>query len=128
MAVQTFERLCEASSSTLQALHAAGSPPELTCLAGWEYRGYHMHTLSSVLGQRKFKLGFTFDARHPELLHGYCARVEQNGRYRPWIPKLDRSGQAARFGRFEAIVNHASTATISIRKPCCSTMHAAKTR
>jgi len=97
----TFDDLCTATTAQLEEIMRRGSAPALELLAGWEYQGYNHGPLAELIRARKFKKGFYFDGRAADTLRGYNVMVRQNGRARPWIPRLER-GQPLRYGLYDA--------------------------
>jgi hypothetical protein len=79
----TFEELATAPNRRLRELFAAGHPPALDSIDGWEWRGYNRPATTSLLGIRKFIKGFVSTERG---LEGYNLRVEQNGLEGAWTP------------------------------------------
>jgi hypothetical protein len=80
----TFEDLAASKRSRLDQLLRRGIQPSLAEVAGYEFRGFNMQSLTKVIGTRKFKKGFygNPDEGH---LWGYNIRVVQNGLDDPWI-------------------------------------------
>ncbi len=97
----TYETLCEASDRELERWMTQGEMPRIEDLAGWEFRGYNAQPVTSLLGFRKFKKGFTLDAGEPGLLRGYNVKVRQNGLLNPWVDLL-RHGEPVRHGLYVA--------------------------
>ena len=80
----SYEALCSASSSELEALLLEGVTPLLEELAGWEFRGFNTNRAAELLRIRKFKKGFQWNPRNPKELLGYNVKVRQNGLLNPW--------------------------------------------
>jgi hypothetical protein len=45
----------------LDAVYAAGSPPDITALAGHEFRGYNRPRAAAAIAIRKFLMAFLVD-------------------------------------------------------------------
>lgn len=92
--------LCLASNETLEEVMLKGTPPDMTDISGWEFRGYNTLDLTSVLGFRKFKKGFyraNPNRPHELGIDGYNVQPVQNSLGEPWIDKL-RKGEPIRHG------------------------------
>ncbi len=96
----TFESLCSASSARLEEIVRTQPAPSPEAIVGWEFRGFNVAPAAEILRIRKFKKGFYADARDVSKLYGYNVRVVQNGRKRPWVPRL-RDGQPLRHALFD---------------------------
>ena len=70
--------LARQSKRELAAVFAAGSPPDVSALTGFEFRGYNQPRAAALLGIRKFIKAF-FVVAGTTLAHSYFL-IE---RYRP---------------------------------------------
>lgn len=69
----------------LDAVFAAGSPPDVSALTGFEFRGYNQPRAAALLGIRKFIKAFYLDsARRP---FGCNTPVTQNGLQDEWLAR-----------------------------------------
>jgi hypothetical protein len=68
----------------LDAVFAAGSPPDVTALIGFEFRGYNQPRAAALLGIRKFIKAFYLDAERP---FGCNTPVTQNRLHDEWLPR-----------------------------------------
>jgi hypothetical protein len=96
---RSYEAICMASSSELEALLRGGVTPALDDLAGWEFRGFNTNPAAELIRIRKFKKGFRWNPRDPTELLGYNVKVRQNGLLNPWIPRLQQ-GEPIRHAPF----------------------------
>jgi hypothetical protein len=69
----------------LDAVFAAGSPPDVTALTGYEFRGYNQPRAAALLGIRKFIKAFYLDAQQRPF--GCNTPVAQNGLHGEWLPR-----------------------------------------
>ena len=69
----------------LDAVFAAGSPPDVAALTGFEFRGYNQPRTAALLGIRKFIKAFYLDRSGQPF--GCNTPVVQNGLAGEWIPK-----------------------------------------
>ena len=77
--------LARKSKHELDAVFAAGSPPDVTGLTGYEFRGYNQPRAAALLGIRKFIKAFYLDnARRP---FGCNTPVRQNGLDGEWLAR-----------------------------------------
>jgi hypothetical protein len=73
------------SKRELDAVFAAGSPPDVSALTGFEFRGYNHPRAAALLGIRKFIKAFYLDsARRP---FGCNTPVTQNGLEDEWLAR-----------------------------------------
>jgi hypothetical protein len=80
-----FLELAGRSKAELAAAFAAGTPPEVSALIGFEYRGFNQPTATRLLGIRKFIKAFYLDrAGRP---WGCNTPVAQNGLGGEWIAR-----------------------------------------
>jgi len=80
-----YTELARQSKGELDAVFAAGSPPEVSALTGFEFRGYNQPRAAALLGIRTFIKAFYLDrAGQP---FGCNTPVAQNGLSGEWIPK-----------------------------------------
>jgi hypothetical protein len=84
MSRPAFEQLARSSSRDLEAALRAGVAPDLSRLAGTEWRGWNTTWRTALLGIRKFGKGFFQGGRG---LEGYNVRMRQDGLGAPWTPK-----------------------------------------
>jgi hypothetical protein len=92
-----YTDLARSPGRDLDALFAAGSPPDLTALTGHEFRGYNRPRATAALGIRKFIKAFYLDrAGRP---FGCNTPVAQNGLDGEWLarPSEDRPKRYAFF-------------------------------
>jgi len=80
----TFEGLTGFDNAQLEQLMHQGAKPTLADVVGYEFRGFNLQRLTTLIGTRKFKKGFY---GNPEEGHiwGYNIRVVQNNLSDPWI-------------------------------------------
>ena len=77
--------LARKSKRELDAVFAAGSPPDVTALTGFEFRGYNQPRAAALLGIRKFIKAFYLDgAGRP---FGCNTPVTQNGLEDEWLAR-----------------------------------------
>ena len=77
--------LARQSKRELDAVFAAGSPPDISALTGFEFRGYNQPRAAALLGIRKFIKAFYLDgARRP---FGCNTPVAQNGLEDEWLAR-----------------------------------------
>jgi hypothetical protein len=95
----TFEALCKTGNRELMRLLRQGTPPALSDLVGYEFRGYNTNPATELLRIRKFKKGFAEDPHDPDALAGYNVTVRQNGLVSPWLPRM-RRGEPHRHSLF----------------------------
>jgi hypothetical protein len=90
----------------LDAVFAGGSPPDVTALTGYEFRGYNQPRAAALLGIRKFIKAFYTDASGRTF--GCNTPVTQNGLEGEWLPRpsAERPKRYA-FFRVEAADPHA---------------------
>jgi hypothetical protein len=91
----TFDQLTSFDNRRLEPFMAGGTIPSATDIVGFEFRGWNIQGLTDLLGTRKFIKGFYPDGTPPNAW-GYNMPVEQNGRGKPWMPKL-KNGQSIRY-------------------------------
>jgi hypothetical protein len=89
--------LSTSSDEILEEVMLAGKAPDLTKIAGWEFRGYNSMDLTTVLGFRKFKKGFYKDA---DGVKGYNVKVKQNGLIDPWVDII-KKGNSVKHGWYD---------------------------
>ena len=93
-----YLELAGSSKRELAAVFAAGSPPEVTALTGFEFRGYNQPRAAALLGIRKFIKAFYLDsAGRP---YGCNTPVTQNGLEDEWIARPS-AGQPKRYAFFQ---------------------------
>jgi hypothetical protein len=81
----SYLELARKSKADLAAVFAAGSPPDLAALTGWEFRGYNQPAAMALLGIRKFIKAFYVD-RHGQPF-GCNTPVRQNDISAEWVAK-----------------------------------------
>lgn len=93
--------LATQSKGELETLFAAGSPPDVAALTGFEFRGYNQPRAAAVLGIRKFVKAFYLDRSGQPF--GCNTPVAQNGLAGEWLrrPSDDEPKRYA-FFRVEA--------------------------
>lgn len=89
----TFERLAATSTGVLETIQGRGLGPLPRDLAGWRYRGLHLHPLARAFGVARFTLGFFAAPGVPDV-EGFRLRTSQEGEGRPW----QTDDRAARYG------------------------------
>ena len=89
----TFERLAAAPTGVLETIQRRGLGPLPRDLAGWSYRGLHLHPLARAFGVARFTLGFFAAAGVPDV-EGFRRRTAQEGDGQPW--QVDE--RVARYG------------------------------
>ena len=80
-----YLELASLSKRELEAVFAAGSPPEVAALTGFEYRGYNQPRAAALLGIRKFiKVFYVDGSQRPA---GCNTPVAQNGLEAEWLAR-----------------------------------------
>ena len=80
-----YLELARRSKAELAAVFAAGGPPDVGALTGFEFRGYNHPRSTALLGIRKFIKAFYLDGTgHPA---GCNTPVAQNGLDAEWLPR-----------------------------------------
>ncbi len=69
----------------LEALFTAGSPPDISALTGFEFRGYNQPRAAALLGIRKFIKAFYLDGSDRPF--GCNTPVAQNGLEDEWLAR-----------------------------------------
>ena len=89
--------LARQSKRELDAVFAAGSPPDVAALTGFEFRGYNQPRVAALLGIRKFIKAFYRDASGRAF--GCNTPVTQNGLDGEWLarPSAERPKRYAFF-------------------------------
>ncbi len=80
-----FLELAGLSKGELDAVFAAGSPPDVSALTGFEFRGYNQPRAAALLGIRKFIKAFYLDRSGQPF--GCNTPVAQNGLAGEWLPR-----------------------------------------
>ncbi len=80
-----FLELAQQPKGELEAVFAAGSPPDVTALTGFEFRGYNQPRAAALLGIRKFIKAFYLDAAQQPF--GCNTPVTQNGLEHEWLAR-----------------------------------------
>jgi hypothetical protein len=81
----SYLELAGKSKADLQAIFAAGRPPDVPALIGSEFRGYNHAAGTALLGIRKFIKVFYTDRKGRPF--GCNTPVQQNGLHGEWIAK-----------------------------------------
>jgi hypothetical protein len=89
--------LAHKSKRELDAVFAAGSPPDVSALTGFEFRGYNQPRAAALLGIRKFIKAFYLDGSGRPF--GCNTPVVQNGVEAEWLarPSVERPRRYAFF-------------------------------
>lgn len=93
----SYLELASRSKAELAAVFASGSPPEVSALTGFEFRGYNHPPMAALLGIRKFiKVFYCNRSGQP---FGCNTPVVQNGLQAEWQarPSIDRPRRYAFF-------------------------------
>ena len=107
--IHTFESIAKADKKTLEEVLKNGTMPDLESMAGWEFDGYNLTFIATVLGIKKFRKGFYKELEkntcegcscETEAYKGYNVKMEQNKFEEPWKYK---NGKPQRFGWFNII-------------------------
>ncbi len=80
-----YLELAGLSKGKLDAVFAAGSPPDVSALTGFEFRGYNQPRTAALLGIRKFIKAFYLDRSGQPF--GCNTPVAQNGLAGEWLPR-----------------------------------------
>jgi hypothetical protein len=80
-----YLELASRSKAELAAVFAAGGPPDVGALTGFEFRGYNQPRATALLGIRKFIKAFYIDGSGQPA--GCNTPVAQNGLAAEWLPK-----------------------------------------
>jgi hypothetical protein len=80
-----YLELARQSKGELDAVFAAGSPPDVSALTGFEFRGYNQPRMAALLGIRKFIKAFYLDRSGQPF--GCNTPVAQNGLAGEWLPR-----------------------------------------
>lgn len=99
--MHTFESLAKVDKKTLEKIMKEGVLPDVFSMWDWEFDGYNLTPLASILGIRKFRKGFY--QRYG--VKGYNVRMKQNKFEEPWEYKGDKP---ERFGWFDVLEYEAS--------------------
>ncbi len=109
--MHTFETLAKADKKTLDDVMKNGTMPDLESMIGWEFDGYNLTFMATILGIRKFRKGFYkekgyykgynefikgFD-KEEDKFKGYNVKMKQNKFEQLWGYK---NGKPERFGWF----------------------------
>ncbi len=81
----------------------SGVRPRIAALAGWEFQGFNVPSVTAVLGFQKFKKGFYLrdgEEAGAGRCHGYNVFVEQNDLHQPWLPRPSE-GMPKRHGFYD---------------------------
>ncbi|MDP2907849.1 MAG: hypothetical protein Q8O03_07970 [Nanoarchaeota archaeon] len=101
--IYTFETLAKADKKTLDDVMKNGTMPDLESMAGFEFDGYNLTFMATILGIRKFRKGFYKYKIETEFFTvsgkyaGYNVKMKQNKFEQPWEYK---NGKPERFGWF----------------------------
>lgn len=77
--------LASQSKGELETVFAAGRPPDVAALTGFEFRGYNQPRAAALLGIRKFVKAFYLDRNGRPF--GCNTPVAQNGLAGEWLPR-----------------------------------------
>jgi hypothetical protein len=91
--VTGFDTLMAVPLRRLAAIHAAGTRPDPSVLAGREYRGANRPATSRLLGIRRFVKGFEADA--DGTVRGYNKQVRGASLAAPWTAVRRKDGRVA---------------------------------
>lgn len=80
-----YLELAGTSKRELSAVFAAGTPPDVTALTGFEFRGFNQPRAAALLGIRKFIKAFYLDASKRPF--GCNTPVTQNGLDEEWLAR-----------------------------------------
>jgi hypothetical protein len=80
-----YQELARRSKGDLDAVFAAGSPPDVSALTGYEFRGFNQPRAAALLGIRKFIKAFYLDRNGQP--YGCNTPVAQNGLAGDWLPR-----------------------------------------
>lgn len=86
--------MATASNEVLEELLRSGVQPDTDDLAGWEFRGFNVPDLLTMVGNKKFKSGFVANG-DGGVVHGYQVFVRQNRLGEAWIDKI-RHGESVK--------------------------------
>lgn len=89
--------LNQLSGRELERTFVRGTMPDLSALAGWEFRGMNTPMWARAVGIKKFVKGFYRPSGNRHELFGYNCPVEQNRLPEPWRIKPSPD-YAKRFG------------------------------
>src|SRR5690349_3411787 len=81
----SYLELAGLSKAEFAAVFAAGTPPDVSVLIGFEYRGFNQPKATALLGIRKFIKAFYLD--HSGRPFGCNTPVVQNGLDGEWIAR-----------------------------------------
>lgn len=116
--IHTFETLAKSDNKTLEEVMKDGTMPNLESMIGWEFDGYNLTFMATILGIRKFRKGFYKIAVRKscaqcscatESYKGYNVKMEQNKFEQPWKYK---NGKPERFGWFDIISRYGALALV----------------
>ena len=80
-----YLELAGRTKDELDALFTAGSPPDISALTGFEFRGYNQPRAAALLGIRKFIKAFYLDGSDRPF--GCNTPVAQNGLEDEWLAR-----------------------------------------
>ncbi len=92
-----FTEVITKSKAELEEIFMRGSMPELSKLAGWEFRGMNHPRWAKLAGIKKFMKGFFWETE--DVLHGYNCPVIQNANQADWVFK-NTAENPGRFGYY----------------------------
>lgn len=110
----TFEILAKADKKTLEKIMKEGNMPDIESMVGWEFDGYNLTFMATILGIRKFRKGFYKEkgnykgyngfikgfGKEEDKYKGYNVKMKQNKFGEPWKYKC---GKPERFGWFDIV-------------------------
>jgi hypothetical protein len=100
----SFSDIAAEKESKLEDMVRRGVMPELTSIAGWEFRGRNISVISNLLGIRKFIKGFCHipaETENPGEIDGYNLWVLGAGTKADSWPPLMWNGKPWRHGFFK---------------------------
>ncbi|MBI4215429.1 MAG: hypothetical protein HY602_01775 [Parcubacteria group bacterium] len=110
----TFESLIHCGNKTLNSLWTDGTAPKKESLTGWEFNGYNLVWIASVLGIRKFKKAFY---GQPNACSGYNIETRQSDFNEPWEYQRLKNGSLNKFGWFDVIYTAAADSHLKAIHP-----------
>jgi hypothetical protein len=98
-----YNSLVMATYDALENIMRVGTMPDVTNLAGWEFKGCNTTDLALVLGFKKFKKGFYQDDSKDisqQQISGYNVKIAQNGLGEAWID-IEKRGKSVKHGWYD---------------------------
>src|SRR5262245_58007164 len=81
----TFESLARQPKHVLEEVLRSGAAMKVEDVVGFEFKGWNLNPMTSILRVRKFKKGFYRDKK-TNIAWGYNVRVRQGRINEPWVP------------------------------------------